>query len=141
MRKGGIVKELSIGEAARRAGVRTSALRYYEDEGIVPPARRINGRRYYREELVQLIEVARFAQSVGFSLAEIKELFQGMGGTKDLRAHWRPLALAKLRELDGIIDRAKKMKGAIEHGLQCGCIRLEECGPELPTGFGTSRKR
>ncbi|MFZ3323091.1 MAG: MerR family transcriptional regulator [Usitatibacter sp.] len=122
--------DLSIGEVARRAGMRTSALRYYEDAGILPRAARINGRRRYSEELVSLIEVARFAQSVGFSLAEIKRLFSGMRGRKDLRAQWRPLAQAKLEELDRVIERARRMKKAIESGLRCGCIRVEDCLPD-----------
>jgi MerR family redox-sensitive transcriptional activator SoxR len=122
--------DLSIGDVARRAGMRTSALRYYEDAGILPRAARINGQRRYSEELVNLIEVARFARSVGFSLAEIKRLFSGMQGRKDLRAQWRPLARAKLEELDGVIARARRMKKAIESGLRCGCIRVEDCLPD-----------
>lgn len=122
--------DLSIGDVARRAGMRTSALRYYEDAGILPRAPRINGQRRYSEELVSLIEVARFARSVGFSLAEIKRLFSGMQGRKDLRAQWRPLARAKLEELDRVIARARRMKKAIESGLRCGCIRVEDCLPD-----------
>jgi MerR family transcriptional regulator, redox-sensitive transcriptional activator SoxR len=121
--------DLSIGEVARRAGVRTSALRYYEEAGILPRAGRVNGQRRYSEYLVNLVEVARFARSVGFSLAEIKRLFSGMQGRKDLRAQWRPLARAKLAELDLVIARALRMKNAIESGLECGCIRVEDCLP------------
>ena len=119
--------DLSIGEVARRAGVRTSALRYYEDAGILPPAPRIKGRRRYTEDLVRLVEVARFAQSVGFSLAEIRQLFTSIEGQSDLRLHWRPLARAKLKELDDVIMRAVRMKRAIKSGLACGCIRVEDC--------------
>lgn len=123
------MEDLTIGEVARRAGVRTSALRYYEEAGILPPAPRINGRRHYNEDLVSLIEVAKFAQSVGFSLAEIRQLFSGMEGRKSLQTHWRPLARAKLEELDRVIARALQMKRAIETGLECGCIRVEDCLP------------
>ena len=122
--------ELTIGEVARRAGIRTSALRYYEDVGILPRAPRLNGQRRYSDELVRLIEVARFAQSVGFSLAEIKRLFGGTRSRKDLRTQWRPLAQAKLEELDRVIERARRMKKAIESGLRCGCIRVEDCLPD-----------
>jgi MerR family redox-sensitive transcriptional activator SoxR len=121
--------DLTIGEVARRSGVRTSALRYYEAAGILPAARRVNGRRRYGEELVGLVEVARFARSVGFSLAQIKQLFQGIEGRAGLGAQWRPLARAKLKELDGVIERAMQMKKAIESGLACGCIRVEDCRP------------
>ena len=119
--------DLTIGEVARRAGVRTSALRYYEEAGIIPAVRRVNGRRLYDDDLVNLIEVARFARSVGFSVAEIRQLFSGVQGRKELRAQWRKVARAKLAELDGVIERAHRMKRAIEAGLECGCIRVEDC--------------
>lgn len=122
--------DLTIGEVARRAGVRTSALRYYEEAGILPRAGRVNGQRRYSEYLVNLVEVARFARTVGFSLAEIKRLFSDTQGRKDLRAQWRPLARAKIEELDRVIARARRMKNAIESGLQCGCIRVEDCLPD-----------
>jgi MerR family redox-sensitive transcriptional activator SoxR len=120
---------LSIGEVAQRAGVRASALRFYEEAGILPPAPRVNGRRVYGEDIVNHVPVARFAQSVGFSLAEIRGLFDGMRGRSTLKAKWRPLARAKLVELDAVIARAQAMKAAIESGLACGCIRVEDCLP------------
>jgi MerR family transcriptional regulator, redox-sensitive transcriptional activator SoxR len=121
--------DLTIGEVARLASVRTSTLRYYEDAGVLPKARRVNGRRVYGEDLVNLVQVARFAQSVGFSLAQIKALFSGMSGPHDLRKQWTPLAHAKIAELDRAIASATRMKKAIESGLECGCIRLEDCMP------------
>ena len=120
---------ITIGEAARKAGVRPSALRYYEDAGILPRPRRSNGRRVYSEELVDLILVARFAQSVGFTLREVRALFSGLTGRVELGSKWKPLARAKLEELDAIISKAKRMKAAIELGLGCGCIRIEDCLP------------
>jgi len=124
------MKDFTIGEAARRAGVAASALRYYEDAGIIPRARRVNGQRRYDETLVGIIRVARFAQSVGFSLAEVKSLFREAGDKAKVGAQWRSLAAAKVRELDAIISRARHMKSAIEAGLECGCIRADDCLPK-----------
>jgi MerR family redox-sensitive transcriptional activator SoxR len=121
--------DISIGEAARRTGVRTSTLRFYEEAGIIPPARRVNGRRVYDDEGLDLIQVARFAQGVGFSLAEVRDLFRGLDARSGLGAHWRPRARAKLKELDAVIAKATQMKAAIEYGLACGCIRIEDCLP------------
>jgi MerR family redox-sensitive transcriptional activator SoxR len=123
------VSELTIGEVSRRTGVPASALRYYEDAGVLPPARRVNGQRRYSEELFDLVQVARFAQSVGFSLAEIRALLSGFEGKSKLGSQWRPLARAKLAELDAVIAKASQMKAAIEYGLGCGCIRIEDCLP------------
>jgi DNA-binding transcriptional MerR regulator len=66
---------------------------------------------------------------VGFSLAEIRGLFRGFERGSRLQAQWRPLARAKLKELDTVIATARKMKAAIELGLHCGCIRIEDCLP------------
>jgi DNA-binding transcriptional MerR regulator len=73
--------------------------------------------------------VARFAQSVGFTLSEIKALFNGFKGRSGLGKQWRPLAEAKLKEIDAAIAKAQQMKAAIESGLRCGCIRVEDCLP------------
>ncbi len=123
------MSDLSIGEVSRRTGVAPSALRFYEESGVLPAARRVNGQRRYDEELVDLVKVARFAQSVGFTLAEIRALLAGLERGARLRAQWRPLARAKIHELDAVIAKATQMKAAIEYGLGCGCIRIEDCLP------------
>jgi MerR family redox-sensitive transcriptional activator SoxR len=133
--------DITIGEAAKRVGLAASALRFYEQAGVLPPARRINGRRVYDEGLLDLIEVARFAQGVGFSLAEVRALFHGNPGKRRLGSQWKPLARAKLKELDAIISRARQMKGAIELGLECGCIRVEDCLPAKRGGAQRSRSK
>src|SRR5438876_761099 len=69
------MSELSIGEVARRTGVKPSALRYYEQEGLLPRASRTGGRRRYGERDVRMVELLRFAQQAGFTLDEIKKLF------------------------------------------------------------------
>ena len=121
------MSEITIGEAARSLGIRTSVLRYYEKAGILPQAPRINGRRRYTEELLDSVRIARFAQSVGFSLAEIRVLVGRPKGRRGLSARWQPLARAKLKELDEVVKRARQMQTAIQAGLRCGCIRAEDC--------------
>ena len=66
------MEEMAIGEVARRAGVRASALRYYESIGILPAPRRVNGRRRYDGEVLELLTVVRVAQQAGFTAAEIR---------------------------------------------------------------------
>lgn len=130
---------MAIGEVTKRTGVPSSTLRYYEEEGILPPAKRQNGRRVYDEDMLRLVEVAVFAQSVGFSLEEIRQLFKGLEGRSGLKAQWQPLARAKLAQLDAVIGKARQMKAAIEAGLKCGCIRIEDC--LLRAGKGSANKR
>jgi MerR family redox-sensitive transcriptional activator SoxR len=121
------MEELSIGEVARRTGVAASALRYYEDAGLLPVPRRVSGRRRYDPEVLRRVEVLRCAQQAGFTLAEIRTLFHGFGAETPLGERWNALAHAKLRQLDEMIARAGQMKQAIVAGMECGCVRLEDC--------------
>lgn len=121
------MKALSIGEVARRTGVRPSALRYYEDAGILPRPARVSGRRHYDADMIRRIDVLRFAQQAGFTLGEIKTLFHGFGSETPLSARWQKLARAKLTELDTLARRIRRMRRALELGLQCGCMRIEDC--------------
>lgn len=121
------MKTLSIGEVARRTGIRPSALRYYEDAGILPIPARVSGRRCYDADVIRRIDVLRFAQQAGFTLHEIKMLFHGFGAETPLSARWRSLARDKLHELDVLAERVKRMRRALELSLKCGCVRIEDC--------------
>ena len=68
------MEELAIGEVARRAGIRTSALRYYDSIGLMPAPKRVSGRRRYDESTVQMLKVIQLAQQAGFTVAEIQTL-------------------------------------------------------------------
>ncbi|HEX7119731.1 MAG TPA: MerR family transcriptional regulator [Longimicrobiales bacterium] len=121
------MEELTIGEVSRRTGLRTSALRYYEAEGILPAPRRVNGRRRYDSSIIPMVALLQFAKHAGFTLSEIRKLFHGFSVETPLGERWRSLARAKLEELDQLINRATRMKHAIELGRRCGCARVEEC--------------
>ena len=125
--KGSGMRSLSIGEVARRAGVRASALRYYEAAGILPAPARSGGRRWYDEAAVQRIDMLKFAQQAGFTLKEIKLLFESFGTESPLSARWHTLARKKLEELDALAARVAQMRQMLELGLKCGCIRIEDC--------------
>jgi MerR family redox-sensitive transcriptional activator SoxR len=120
------MRQLSIGEA-RRTGVRTSALRYYEEAGILPTPARLSGRRCYDADAIRRVEVLRFAQQAEFTLREIKTLFRGFGAETPLGARWKSLARGKLRELDVLAERVQRMRRALGRRLKCGCVRIEDC--------------
>ena len=107
---------LTIGELARRAGVATSALRFYEELGLLPAPARVSGQRRYPESAVALVGVILLLRDVGFSLAEEKAL---MGSRAVEPDGWRPLAQRKLAELDEQIAKAQAAREAIEHALRC----------------------
>lgn len=118
---------LSIGEVARRTGLRTSALRYYEESGLLPAPSRVKGRRVYDAQVIRRIDGLRFAQEAGFTLKETKALFQGSGVKSTLSTRWQSMARKKLLELDLLAARVVRMRQALELGLKCGCMRIEDC--------------
>jgi MerR family redox-sensitive transcriptional activator SoxR len=118
---------LLIGEVSRLTGVRPSALRYYEEAGLLPRPARMGGKRRYDADVLRRVDLLRFAQQAGFSLDEIKTLFYGFGSDTPLSARWRSLARKKMSELDELAERVRQMRNALELSLKCGCVRLEEC--------------
>jgi MerR family redox-sensitive transcriptional activator SoxR len=128
------MEELPIGEVARRAGIRPSALRYYESIGLMPAPKRVSGRRRYDESTVQMLKVVLLAQQARITVAEIQTLLHGFAPDTPPAQRWDPLARQKLRELDALIERAQQMKRILETGLHCGCPRLEDCAVVLERG-------
>ena len=120
--------DLTIGEVARRSGLRPSAVRYYESVGLLPAPRRVNGRRRFDADVVRLLGTIRFAQQAGFTVAEIRTLFHGFGADVPPSTRWRQLAKSKLAELDALVARAKRMRRALSTAMRCGCLRIEDCG-------------
>jgi MerR family redox-sensitive transcriptional activator SoxR len=115
---------LTIGELAGRAGVATSALRYYEELGLLPPPARISGQRRYPESAVWLVGIILLLRDVGFSLAESKAFMASRAVAPD---EWRRLAGRKLAELDEQIANAHTAREAIEHALRCPHEDIVQC--------------
>ena len=122
---------MSIGEVARQAGVRPSALRYYEGIGLLPRPERENGRRRYEgevlREVLDRLAVVRVAQQAGFTIDEIRVLLDGFSEDIPPSERWRVLASEKLPEIEALVERALSMKQLLERGLRCECLRLEDC--------------
>jgi MerR family redox-sensitive transcriptional activator SoxR len=122
-----VTRELTIGEVADQAGLRTSAVRYYESVGLLPVSKRVNGRRVFSPEIVRLLRTIRFAQHAGFTVAEIRTLFHGFGANVPPSIRWRQLADRKLAELDALVAQADRMRQALRAAMRCGCLRIEDC--------------
>ncbi len=121
---------LTIGEVAQRAGLRTSAIRYYEEIGVLPPPERVyGGHRRYSARVFQQLAFIQLAQQAGFSMTEIQTLVSGFDENAPLAIRWRSLAEQKLAELEELIARAQGMKRILENGIRCQCLDLDECIP------------
>lgn len=122
------MEELTIGEVARRAGMRPSALRYYESVGLLPAPRRVyGGHRRYDSNVLELLSVLRMAQQAGFTIAEMHLLVAGFPSETPASERWQFLAQKKLQEVEAAIVHAQETKRILERLLQCACLRLEEC--------------
>jgi MerR family transcriptional regulator, redox-sensitive transcriptional activator SoxR len=124
--------QLAISEVARTVGLRPSAIRYYEQIGILPSAQRTNGQRRYDTTALYRLAVIQRARQTGFTLDEIRELFFGFKSGTRASARWQKLSQRKLVELEAVIDRTKAMQRLLVR-LQgrCHCDTLEECGKGL----------
>src|SRR5215211_7707284 len=112
--------ELTIGEVARRAGVATSSIRYYERIGLLPEPERLSGQRRYRTDVLGRLGFIGVAQGAGFKLAEIKELIDGVDSASGMGAPMRELSTRKLDEVEGLLERTLAMKGWLEVAQACG---------------------
>jgi MerR family transcriptional regulator, redox-sensitive transcriptional activator SoxR len=121
--------KLTIGEVARQAGLRSSAIRFYEDIGVLPRPERTHGHRRYSSRVFQQLAFIQLAQAAGFSMAEIQTLVSGFDESAPLGVRWRSLAEQKLAELDVLINRAQGMKRVLEEGMRCQCLNLDQCLP------------
>jgi len=107
---------LTIGDLAARTGVATSALRYYEELGLVRSSTRISGHRRYSPAAVGAVGAVLFLRDVGFTLEEIGRL---MDARRKKPRYWEELARRKIDELDARIHEAQVARVAVEHALQC----------------------
>jgi MerR family redox-sensitive transcriptional activator SoxR len=119
--------ELTIGEVARRAGVATSSIRYYERIGLLPEPERLQGQRRYDADVLGKLGFIGVAQSAGFKLREIRELIDGIDGSSGMGEQIRSLSSQKLDEVEALLERTRAMKGWLEVAKECGCATPAEC--------------
>ncbi len=132
---------LTIGEVARQAGLRASAIRYYESAGLLPAPLRVSGWRRYDGTVRTRLAVIELAKLAGFTLADIRTLLRGFSAGTPPSARWHTLARKKLPEVEALIVRALTMKRLLEEGLKCGCLRLDACALLAPTQPAGARAR
>jgi len=124
--------EMSIGEVARKMGLRSSAIRYYERLGVIPKAPRLSGRRRYDERMLERLAMVRFAKHVGFTVAEIKVLLAGVEGRPPTE-RWRKLAAEKVAQVDAFVAQARMIRKMLSETLDFQCPKLVERGRALPS--------
>jgi len=120
---------MTISEAARQTGLQTSAIRYYEQIGLLPAAERLNGQRRYDTSILYRLAIIQRARQLGFSLDEIRQLFFGFRSVTSASQRWRTLNQRKLTELDAMLQGIKGMQRLLRTMMEkCHCQTLDQCG-------------
>ncbi|MCJ7873651.1 redox-sensitive transcriptional activator SoxR [Marinovum sp. 2_MG-2023] len=119
---------LGIGVVAERTGLAVSAVRYYEDQGLVHPGRNAGGQRAFERSDIRRLSFVRIAQGLGFSIAEIRaalaELPEGRTPTK---SDWERISNDFGRILDARIAQMQALRRNLDGCIGCGCLSLERC--------------
>lgn len=120
-------ESLPIGEVARLSGKAPSAIRYYEEAGLLEVPARISGRRRYPRTVVRTLAVIETAQRAGLSLDEIRLLLEATPSDRAATERLREVAEQKLPELREAIERAEIVRSWLEDAACCHCPTLDDC--------------
>jgi MerR family redox-sensitive transcriptional activator SoxR len=119
---------LTIGEVARRSGVAASALRFYEERGLITSKRVGSGHRRYPRPVLRRIAFIVFAQRVGLSLEEIgTELTRLPADRAPTRRDWSRLSSGWSARIDDRIAELERLRRGLTECIGCGCLSLERC--------------
>lgn len=117
---------MRIGEVAEASGLRKSAIRYYEEVGLLPEPERISGQRVYERSILRRLSVIDVAQRAGLTLDEIRELLDA--GTAPISDQLQDLAERKLPDVEALIAGAEAMRDWLKTAQGCDCQAIDECG-------------
>ena len=119
---------LTIGEVSRRSGVASSALRYYEDRGLISSERRAGGQRRYQRHVLRRIAFIVFAQRIGVTLAEIgAELAKLDPNRVPNRRDWSRLSASWAARIEERIAELERLRTGLTECIGCGCLSLDRC--------------
>ena len=119
---------LTIGDISRRSGVASSALRFYEERGLISSERAGSGHRRYRRPVLRRIAFIVFAQRVGLTLEEIaEELAKLPPDRAPTRRDWSRLSSKWSARIDERIAELERLKLGLTECIGCGCLSLDRC--------------
>jgi MerR family redox-sensitive transcriptional activator SoxR len=119
---------LTIGELAERSGLATSALRYYEELGLISSTRTAGGQRRYHRAMLRRVAFVRAAQRVGLSLDEAGRALARLPDDRAPNAtQWAPVARAWQQRIDAQIAELQLLRRKLGGCVGCGCLSLKKC--------------
>ena len=124
---------LTITEVARRSGFPSSALRFYEKQGLISASRTGGGQRRYERSVLRRLAFVRAARNVGLSLDEIAAALSSLpAGRTPTRADWAKLSRDWRARLDEQIEALQALRNGLESCIGCGCLSLKRCAISNP---------
>jgi MerR family redox-sensitive transcriptional activator SoxR len=133
-------KTFTVGEVAARAGVATSALRFYEANGLIAGERTDAGHRRYHADMLRRVGFIKVAQRVGLTLDEIRTALDSLpAGRTPNRKDWARLAASWQPILDERITLLEAMKEKLDGCIGCGCLSLDTCALYNPSDLAAAR--
>jgi MerR family redox-sensitive transcriptional activator SoxR len=146
--------DLTIGEVAKRSGVATSALRFYEDRGLIHAGRNSSGHRRYPRAVIRRVAFIVFAQKIGLTLDEISaELAKLSNGRVPDPSDWAKLSGTWTSRIDERIAELQRLRSGLTECIGCGCLSFDRCqlvnpgdraagcGPGPRVWIGETRRR
>lgn len=119
---------LTIGEVAKRSGVPHTALRFYEERGLIEAERTTGNQRKYARAVLRRLAFIRTAQRVGLSLEQIRDALAALpAGRTPTKADWARLSNLWRGELDARIDAMQRLRDRLTSCIGCGCLSLKSC--------------
>jgi MerR family redox-sensitive transcriptional activator SoxR len=120
--------ELSIGAVSDRTGVATSALRFYEAEGLIHSTRTDGGQRRYARDTLRRVSFIRVAQQVGLTLDEIRDALHSLPERRTpTERDWQKLSRSWRPRLDAQIAMLERLRDRLDGCIGCGCLSMRTC--------------
>ncbi len=136
----GMPELLTIGEVSKRSGVRSSALRFYEERGLISSERAGSGHRRYPRPVLRRIAFIVFAQRVGLSLEEIGSELEKLPPHRAPKARdWSRLSSEWSGRIDERIAELERLKAGLTQCIGCGCLSLDRCKLANPDDRAAAR--
>jgi len=119
---------LAIGAVSSRTGVAISAIRYYEDEGLIQATRAESGHRRFERSTIRRISFIRICQQLGYSLEEIRTHLEALpNGRTPTDDDWERLAAGFQADIDARMQRLANLRDTLDGCIGCGCLSLQRC--------------
>jgi len=119
---------LTIGELAARSGVATSALRFYEEEGLISSMRTAGNQRRYTRGTLRRVSIIRAAQRVGLTLEEVGAALSALpDGREPTSRDWERMSRRWRRQLEERIEALQQLREELTSCIGCGCLSLQRC--------------